>query len=187
VEGAVTTKDQVRILKEVREKTKLLVVIGSCAAVGGVPAIRNLSRRDHHRIVYGKKTFERTLEKVHSVKDFVKVDCTLHGCPIPIQEFVEFIDMVSRGQEFRMKDYPVCFECIKNNNHCLLLEGKPCAGPITRAGCDSICVNNGDHCDACRGLFSTANVKKYLLMMKKLGFKKEEVRDLLTFYGGVKK
>ncbi|MBR9679068.1 MAG: cytochrome b [Nanoarchaeota archaeon] len=187
VEGAITTKEHVKTLKAVREKTKTLVVIGSCAAIGGVPAIKNLSNKNHHKIVYGEKqTGEKTLNKVHAVKEFVKVDYTLNGCPIPIHEFLEFVDVISQGMEFRQKDYPVCYECILNNNHCLLFQEIPCAGPITRAGCNSICVNNGDHCDACRGTFSTADVKKYLKLMNNLGFKKREVEDLLSFYGGIK-
>lgn len=186
VEGAITTKDQAKNLKEVRKKTRMLVAIGSCAALGGVPAIANLSKRDHEKTVYKIKFQKKELGKVYRVDEIVKVDYTLNGCPIPVPEFLEFIDKISKGEKFVPKDHPVCYECILNNNHCLLFQGIACAGPIARAGCNSICVNNGDHCDACRGTFSSAKTRNYLNMMKKMKFKKQEVKDLLTFYGGIK-
>ena len=41
VEGSVTNEAELTRLKELREKSKILVAMGSCATTGGVNAIRN--------------------------------------------------------------------------------------------------------------------------------------------------
>jgi hypothetical protein len=47
--------------------------------------------------------------------------------------------------------------------------GKPCLGPITRAGCDAICPTYGDGCEGCRGWAPEANF--------------EYMRDILRGHG----
>ena len=41
LEGTVVEKDDLDILKKLREKTKILVALGACSCTGGVPAYRN--------------------------------------------------------------------------------------------------------------------------------------------------
>lgn len=35
--------------------------------------------------------------------------------------------------------------------------GTTCLGPITRSGCNSWCINNGNICYGCRGMVSNPN------------------------------
>src|ERR1700692_3426288 len=41
IEGAVCNEDNLELLHEIRERTKILVAFGDCALTGNVPAIRN--------------------------------------------------------------------------------------------------------------------------------------------------
>ena len=41
VEGNPVTKDNIKTLKNARKRSKLLVALGNCAAMGGVPEIKN--------------------------------------------------------------------------------------------------------------------------------------------------
>ena len=65
---------------------------------------------------------------------------------------------------------PVCIECRRNGNECLLEIGKPCLGPITAGGCDSVCINGGLECWGCRGPTKDMNLKLMIKILKEKGF-----------------
>jgi coenzyme F420-reducing hydrogenase gamma subunit len=48
-------------------------------------------------------------------------------------------------------------ECKLNENVCMYDRGLTCLGPITRAGCNSWCINNNNICYGCRGMVSNPN------------------------------
>ena len=65
---------------------------------------------------------------------------------------------------------PVCVECRRNNNQCLLEFNKPCLGSITTGGCFAICVNAGLECWGCRGQTKDANLDAFMKMLEGKGF-----------------
>lgn len=92
VEGAVASEDQAGKLKKIREKSKVLVAIGSCA-VNGLPAgIRNqFDEKNKEEIQYLLFRFSY-LDKVLKVADVVKVDLSISGCPIEPKELIKTVD-----------------------------------------------------------------------------------------------
>lgn len=107
VEGAVGNREQLELLKEIREKTKLLVALGDCAVTGNVPSMRNpITREEVLRAVYGEgevpglkegevpELLPRSLP-LHMV---VPVDGFLHGCPPPADRIWEFIRRLLAGE-----------------------------------------------------------------------------------------
>ena len=51
VEGNPVTEENLKTLQSLRERSKLLVALGNCAAMGGIPEIKN-----YYYVINGKKT-----------------------------------------------------------------------------------------------------------------------------------
>ena len=152
VEGTAITKEQLRRLKIVRKKSKILIALGACACVGGPQEIKDYrgNKNQLMRIVYPNI---RGIDNpnIKSVKELVKVDFEIPGCPINKEEFFRIINELIAGKKPIIEQRPVCEECIRKNKMCFLLLGKPCLGAITLAGCGAICPANNFPCDGCRG------------------------------------
>ncbi|MFZ5559442.1 MAG: hypothetical protein ACOZAL_01455 [Patescibacteria group bacterium] len=152
VEGTAITKEQLRRLKIVRNKSKILIALGACACVGGPQEIKDY-RGNKNRMLRQIYPNIRGIDNpnVKSVKELVKVDLEIPGCPINKNEFLEIIDKILKGELPKIEQKPVCEECPRKNKNCLLLLGKPCLGPISLAGCGAPCPANDFPCDGCRG------------------------------------
>lgn len=173
VEGTPESKEELEHLKQIRKISKVLVAIGACAHLGGIQSERNRLPRKY----IGR-------EKVKRLSDVVRVDAVIPGCPVSHTEIAVALLDIYWGKKFRPKDYGVCFECRKNENECLLKNGKPCLGPITRGGCNSICVNGGESCFGCRGALDQANFDKIKEILNPM-IGEEEMNNLLTVYGDI--
>jgi sulfhydrogenase subunit delta len=171
VEGNPDGEKQEKLLKEIRKHTKLVIAIGACAHLGGIQ-----SERNHQP----KKLIDK--EKTKTVADVIRVEYIIPGCPINRFELYDCLMDVYWGKIFRLPDLAVCFECRQNENPCLLKQKKLCLGPITRAGCDSVCVNSGEACLGCRGTIPNPNIKK-LKQILGANFSEKEIDNFMTIYG----
>ncbi len=90
IEGAISSQEQERKVKEIREKTKIVVAIGTCAITGAPSNNRNFLKKDEEIVKYIKKYNQ--LEKVKSVKEVIKVDYEVTGCPVITEEFNNIIN-----------------------------------------------------------------------------------------------
>ena len=159
VEGIPATKANIKTLKNLRKRAKLLCTLGNCAAMGGIPEIRNYQEgantiKHVYRYIQGIENLP-----VKEVNNFVKVDFAFRGCPVNAEEFVSYFPLLLAGTIPNIPDNPVCVECKKRGNTCLLLEKKPCFGPMILGGCDAVCPTARMGCQGCRGLRPSANVK----------------------------
>lgn len=155
VEGSITTKHAVERIKKIRETAKVLIAYGSCATNGGVNGMKNnFLLDDIQKYVYQDKAGYFDTIPTRAVHQVVPVDYFVHGCPVYIPEFVKVLKCALAGMPYRVPDDPVCTECKLNENVCLYEKGVACMGPITRAGCNSWCINNGNICYGCRGMVS---------------------------------
>ncbi|MDD5396473.1 MAG: NADH:ubiquinone oxidoreductase [Candidatus Moranbacteria bacterium] len=173
VEGNPATDANKKTLLELRRRSKLLVVIGNCAAMGGIPEIKNYQQQKQtikhvYKYIQGIEN-----EEIQEVDNFVKVDFTFPGCPITGEEFLKYFPIllanVKMGTELpEIPDSPVCLECKKKGNRCLLLDKKPCFGPMILGGCDAVCPSARMGCQGCRGLRPTGNVKAMKMTLKQM-------------------
>ncbi len=187
IEGNPMTAANKKTLLELRKRSTLLVVLGNCAAMGGIPEIRNYHEQKQtikhvYKYVQGIET-----EEVKEVDNFVDVDFTLPGCPITGEEFLKYLPMLlesaTTGKALpEIADLPVCVECRKNGNRCMLLDKKPCFGPMILGGCDSVCTNSAMGCQGCRGLRPTGNVKAMKATLKTM-MSDEEFENTTEIYG----
>jgi len=187
VEGNPMTAANKKTLLELRKRSKILVVLGNCAAMGGIPEIRNYHKKKQTVKHVYKYIQGIEIEEVQEVDKFVDVDFTLPGCPITGEEFLEYLPMLLEsamtGKTLpEIVDKPVCVECKQNGNRCLLLDKKPCFGPMILGGCNSVCTNSGMGCQGCRGLRPTGNVKAMTSSLKTM-ISDEEFENTTEIYG----
>ncbi|MFC1608657.1 NADH:ubiquinone oxidoreductase [Patescibacteria group bacterium] len=182
VEGNPVTKENIETLKRLRERSKVLVVLGNCAAMGGIPEIKNYQE--------GKNTIKHVYKyiqgidnpEIKEVDNFVKVDFTFPGCPITGEEFLKYFPMLLRGEIPTIPDQPVCIECRAKGNRCLLLDKKPCFGPMIQGGCDAVCPTARMTCQGCRGLRPTGNVGAMRKAVSNM-ITDDEFEDISEVYG----
>jgi coenzyme F420-reducing hydrogenase gamma subunit len=160
IEGSITTLHAVERIKDLRKRSKLIVAFGACAVTGGVTGMKNNFKLDDIRKeVYGKEArFFETIP-TQSVPQTIKVDYQVNGCPVYLPELVKVLKAILAGLPYAVPDQAVCTECKLNENVCMYQKGVTCLGPITKAGCNSWCVNNGNICYGCRGMVSNPNEK----------------------------
>jgi len=182
--GAIRTDEDERKVKVWRKKCKILVALGSCATLGGIPGLANLTTVEdllkqiyvNHPNVQNPRGTEPNLDipklvnQVKILKDLVKVDYSIPGCPPPKKLVEKFFQAMINGGEFKLPDKSVCDECPLNTgekkvmekikrwgidpvdpNKCLLEQGFLCLGPVTRSGCEARCIRAGYPCRGCMG------------------------------------
>lgn len=153
VDGAVSTPEDEREIRRLRERCKTLVAIGSCACLGGINTLKNHQpETECRRYVYGDRYAWFPTTKARPISDVVAVDYELPGCPMVKEEFLRFVQCILADVPFKLPDHAVCVECKKRGNPCLYESGIICLGPVTRAGCSAICPSYGSKCEGCRGI-----------------------------------
>ncbi len=184
VEGLVASNDDLEVLKEVRDKSKILVALGACACTGCVPAYRNFIETSKYSSQVYEKIKEIADQPATPINEHVKVDYYLPGCPPDKQQISSFIKDLLLGKNPYDYDRPVCVECRLNENRCLLDDNKMCLGPITRGGCNAICTNGGFECWGCRGSTPDANIPLMVKLLEQKGYTKDHIRKRMrTFVG----
>ncbi len=159
IEGSITTHHDIERIKKIRQTAKVLIAYGSCAAIGGINGMKNNFKLDDIRkYVYKDDAKYFDTMPTRAVHQVVKVDYSVPGCPVYLPEFVQVLKAALSGLPYQVPDRAVCTECKLNENECMYAKGITCLGPITRAGCNSWCTNNGNICYGCRGMVSNPAV-----------------------------
>jgi len=185
VEGTVVDEEEIDVLKRIRERSDVLVALGSCACFGGIETIRNFEDLENtKRYVYKDGSAYIRAVEVKPLESYVKVDYSIPGCPIDGKEAVEAIKALLVGKDPEILAYPVCFECKLRENECVLLKGIPCLGPITRAGCKARCPSNGQGCEGCRGPAKEINITSELELLTEI-IKREDITLAFRKYAGL--
>lgn len=112
--GAIRTEENREIAKLLRDKAKHLVAYGSCAQMGGVIGLANLSsRKEIFTTLFGAKThwpkeesnqdgyplyLPAFLDRLLPLGDVVEVDYVIPGCPPPREMVSQFFDALLGGK-----------------------------------------------------------------------------------------
>lgn len=183
VEGAPISEENIAKLKDLRERSKFLVALGACAALGGIAEIKNYQDKDE-RLRYVYKNIEGINNPdVKPLSHFVKVDLEIPGCPINKEEFLKIAKDLLAGTPVRIPQRPVCYECQIKQNTCLLQEGRPCLGPVILGGCDATCPSGGYPCDGCRGPMRNINPDNFHKQLIAQGYQQDEIDLILQRFG----
>lgn len=186
VDGSCLTKENIKVLKKMRKHTDFIVAVGSCAALGVVPVIKNyVDKKVKVKYVYPQEKPPFNPD-IHPISRYVKVDLIIPGCPIDNKEFLKVFTDVAQGIKPSLAHRPVCYECQTNGNPCLLQKGEPCLGPVIQGGCNAVCLNSRYYCRGCRGIVQD---KAYNDAVKTLNQKLEKMigkralSHILQIYG----
>jgi len=124
VEGGCCNEENVRVLQEFRKHCDVLVAVGDCAIMGGLPAMRNgiplkecmaeayLDGPTVHnpsRTLPNDPELPLILDRVYPCSEVVKVDLSLPGCPPPADALWEALVALLEGKPltlpYRMVKY----------------------------------------------------------------------------------
>ncbi len=176
VEGSVSTQEEKEWLCMIRKKSKMLVAIGACAVSGGIQALRNFGNLEDFLRIYPNPQWIKADEKSLPLKEVVKVDYEMPGCPINAQVLQDFMDAIKHNRHPAIPDYPLCMQCKKLGYPCVMdLKGFVCLGPITNAGCGALCPSVGRGCYGCFGPCKGANVGAFVNWLKEQGLYSREI------------
>ena len=187
VEGSITTPDDAERIQEVRRLSNKVVTLGACATAGGIQALRNWSDVDDFlSIVYAQPDYIATLETSTAISDHIHVDFELRGCPISKHQLLEVIDAFVHRRQPNIPGHSVCVECKMRGTPCVMVvQGTPCLGPITQAGCGAICPAYDRGCYGCFGPAESPNIDSLGRWWKGLGETETDlVLALRTFNAG---
>ena len=147
IEGSPMTKENIKELKSIRKKTKFLIALGTCACLGCVPKIKNYKDKDE--IIKNVYQFIKKIDnfEIKPLKDCVKIDFELPGCPIDKNEFYWAVCQLVNGKIPKISQKPVCYECQLKENECLLQKKMICLGPLILGGCEAICLKSNFPCN----------------------------------------
>jgi sulfhydrogenase subunit delta len=177
VEGSITTPHDMERIQEVRRQSKFLVTIGACATAGGIQALRNFSDiNDFIAAVYAEPEYIDTLATSTPISAHVPVDFELRGCPINKYQLLEVISAFLHGRKPQIASNSVCIECKQRGTVCVMVQGKPCLGPVTHAGCGAICPSYRRGCYGCYGPMETPNTGSLANECKRHGATAQEIK-----------
>lgn len=96
IEGGCCNEENVRVLRDFRMHCDVLIAVGECAVMGGLPALRNMvplkeclaesyldgpTVYNPGKVLPNDKELPLILDRVYPIQEVVKVDYFLPGCP----------------------------------------------------------------------------------------------------------
>ena len=177
VEGSITTEHDAARIQTVRQQSKHLVTIGACATAGGIQALRNFADvNEFVAAVYPSPQYIKTLATSTPIAAHVPVDFELRGCPINKLQLLEVISAFLAGRKPAISSDSVCVECKLRGTACVMVQGTPCLGPVTHAGCGAICPSYRRGCYGCYGPMATPNTAALAREWQALGATPRDIR-----------
>ena len=92
VEGAISRPEEVKKLKEIRKFAKKVVALGSGAVNGWPSNLRNELKGEVRKRVMEVAKKLNQIDKISPIKEFVKVDDEIIGCPVDKKLFMEKVE-----------------------------------------------------------------------------------------------
>lgn len=115
IEGGCCNSENVHVLKLFRENCKILIAVGECAIMGGLPAMRNgipikecleeaylngiTVKSNTNKIIPNDPELPILLDKVYPCHEIVKMDYYLPGCPPSADLLYMALKALITGQE----------------------------------------------------------------------------------------
>lgn len=119
IEGGCCNSENVHVLKDFRKNCKILISVGECAIMGGLPALRNgipikecideaylngptVVESNKEGILPNDDELPMLLDKVYPCHDIVKIDYYLPGCPPRAELIWEALVALLTGNELKL-------------------------------------------------------------------------------------
>ena len=92
IEGAVASPEQEKQIQEIRNISKKVVAVGSCAVIGLPAGQRNTFTEEQHANIDFLIMRFGASPKVKKISEVVKVDVEIPGCPMSPEIFLEKVN-----------------------------------------------------------------------------------------------
>jgi len=118
IEGGCCNSENVEVLKQFRKNCKILISLGECAIMGGLPAMRNgipvkecldeayfggpTVQLNTEKIMPNDEELPIILDKVYPLHEIVKIDYYLPGCPPRADLIWEAVVALVTGKELKI-------------------------------------------------------------------------------------
>ncbi|MBI5681969.1 MAG: NADH:ubiquinone oxidoreductase [Deltaproteobacteria bacterium] len=186
IEGSISRTHEIDDVKKIREKARIVVALGACSSIGGLNCLKNrFSMDDVKRIVYGERSkYYNYFDTIPArpIDAVIPVDYYIYGCPITGTEFLNVLKALLIGKKPDIPNHPVCVDCKMAENICVFEKGETCVGPVTRAGCDAVCITYGSVCWGCRGLVDNPNITAHKETLKRHGLTAHDILGSFNLY-----
>ena len=145
--------------------------------------MRNLANtREWIADLYATPSTIDSLDCSTPIKDHVKVDLELWGCPVNSKQILTAIRALLSGVLPEQENEKVCMECKRQQIICVMVTKKePCMGPVTRTGCGALCPRAGTDCYACYGPAENPYTHALANRLQGLGLVNDELARRLLF------
>jgi NAD-reducing hydrogenase small subunit len=127
IEGGCCNDENVHVLQDFRANCKILVSVGECAIMGGLPALRNtiplkecfeeaylngpsVAGNNHDNIIPNDEELPVILDKVYPCHEIVKIDYHLPGCPPTAELIWEALYALVTGNKMKLPYEVVKFD-----------------------------------------------------------------------------
>ncbi len=178
-------REEVGVLKKIREKTSLLVSLGSCSSLGGLTYYLSLK--------------EKGDRELYIVEELTRVDVTIPGCPPDLKDITLKFKLIAEGAKPLIEKTNVCSECVyqpqkpvsfkkertylEKGSRCLLEQGLICQGYFTVGGCGAKCPMGNVPCYGCRGPVNQFMSHIFMdFLQDKFGLNPEEIIEETKYY-----
>jgi len=139
INGAIRSSEQLEMVELLREKSQCVVAFGSCAHLGGIPGLANLSNRQkifeevylngpstvndarvlpqlENKVAEGKLELPELWETVKTLDQVIDVDYYLPGCPPPVALIQNAVGAILKNElpakgTVLAPDIALCEEC----------------------------------------------------------------------------
>jgi NAD-reducing hydrogenase small subunit len=117
IEGGCSNEENVKVLRDFRKHCDLLISVGDCAIMGGLPAMRNgipLAECLNEAYCSGPSVYNPSgripndpelpliLDRVYPLDEIVKIDYRLPGCPPPADTLWEALTALLGGKPLNL-------------------------------------------------------------------------------------
>lgn len=118
IEGGCCNAENVEVLRYFRQNCKILVSVGECAVMGGLPAMRNIiplqecleeaylkspTVAQEDRLIPGDEDLPLLLDRVYPCHEIVRIDYFLPGCPPSADLIWEALTALIQGRPLHLE------------------------------------------------------------------------------------
>ena len=123
ITGGLRNEEHLEVAREMRDKCKLIIALGTCATHGGIPALANsFTSEAVLKRYYSTETTDKDqslpkegvpplLDAVYALDEKIKVDVYLPGCPPHPDQVFEVLAGLLTGAPVSLSDKSVCDFC----------------------------------------------------------------------------